>query len=184
MGPSPRRCDQGSIPGSAPFLLSSKKRVPHSLSAKTGVLLDVLGSAAPLRSPQGPSKGTTPADEKEKSPAMTTAMKEKPSDDLNSCLGKTLRLLLISLLQCIGFGTRRDLSSEWKSQLIGKVNQHSLDNSSLEMKIAWMTALIRHWSMIVDDIAKKTPKVSFSACSEIVTFLVVDVSCCHRCYCC
>ncbi|VDL75881.1 unnamed protein product [Nippostrongylus brasiliensis] len=58
----------------------------------------------------------------------------------------------------IGFGTRRDMSSEWKSQLIGKVNQHSLDNSSLEMKIAWMTALIRHWSMIVDDIAKKTPK--------------------------
>ncbi|KHJ84838.1 hypothetical protein OESDEN_15443, partial [Oesophagostomum dentatum] len=58
----------------------------------------------------------------------------------------------------IGFGTRRDLSSEWKAQLIGKVNQHALDNSSLEMKIAWMTALIRHWSLLVEDISKETPK--------------------------
>uniref|UniRef100_A0A0K0DD70 Small ribosomal subunit protein uS15m n=1 Tax=Angiostrongylus cantonensis TaxID=6313 RepID=A0A0K0DD70_ANGCA len=58
----------------------------------------------------------------------------------------------------IGFGTRRDMTSEWKAQLIGKVNQHSLDNSSFEMKIAWMTALIRHWSMLVEDISKETPK--------------------------
>ncbi|XGW22430.1 hypothetical protein V3C99_005004, partial [Haemonchus contortus] len=58
----------------------------------------------------------------------------------------------------IGFGTRRDMSSEWKAQLIGKVNQHSLDTSSLEMKIAWMTALIRHWSLLVEDISKTTPK--------------------------
>ncbi|KJH53332.1 hypothetical protein DICVIV_00455 [Dictyocaulus viviparus] len=61
----------------------------------------------------------------------------------------------------VGYGTRRDLSSEWKTQLIGKVNKHSLDNSSFEMKIAWMTALIRHWSLLVDDISKKTPKLSF-----------------------
>ncbi|KAK6728115.1 hypothetical protein RB195_005643 [Necator americanus] len=58
----------------------------------------------------------------------------------------------------IGFGTRRDITSEWKSELIGKVNQHTLDNSSLEMKIAWMTALIRHWSLLVDEISKQTTK--------------------------
>ncbi|VDK60911.1 unnamed protein product [Cylicostephanus goldi] len=29
---------------------------------------------------------------------------------------------------------RRDMSSEWKAQLIGKVNQHTLDEASLEMK--------------------------------------------------
>uniref|UniRef100_A0A1I7XMQ6 ERM domain-containing protein n=1 Tax=Heterorhabditis bacteriophora TaxID=37862 RepID=A0A1I7XMQ6_HETBA len=34
----------------------------------------------------------------------------------------------------IAFGTRRDHTTEWKAELIDKVNQHSLDNSSLEMR--------------------------------------------------
>lgn len=29
-----------------------------------------------------------------------------------------------------------------------------------KLAVAWTTALIRHWSMLVDDIAKETPKVS------------------------
>lgn len=64
----------------------------------------------------------------------------------------------VKKIYSVEFGTRRDLTTEWKSQLIGKVTQHSLDKSSLEMKIAWMTALIRHWSMLREDIAKETPK--------------------------
>ncbi|WKX90676.1 hypothetical protein Q1695_009487 [Nippostrongylus brasiliensis] len=88
----------------------------------------------------------------------TSSFASRPIKGNNACGRKS-----------IGFGTRRDLSSEWKSQLIGKVNQHSLDNSSLEMKIAWMTALIRHWSMIVDDIAKKTPKYVSIASADLVS---------------
>ncbi|CAI4224308.1 unnamed protein product [Auanema sp. JU1783] len=58
----------------------------------------------------------------------------------------------------IEFGTRRDLTTEWKNLMISKVNRHSLDGESPEMKIAWMTALIRHWSQLVDEISKTTPK--------------------------
>ncbi|CAJ0946543.1 unnamed protein product, partial [Mesorhabditis belari] len=53
------------------------------------------------------------------------------------------------------FGTRRDVTSEWKRVMIESVNHHTLDNSSLEKKIALCTALIRHWSMIVDEIFAK-----------------------------
>ncbi|WKY10692.1 hypothetical protein Q1695_002785 [Nippostrongylus brasiliensis] len=85
--------------------------------------------------------------EKEKSPAMTTARKEKPSDDLNSCLAKTLRLLLISLLQCIGFGTRRDLSSEWKSQLTSNTFYlHWYFDGAMKCIIALIFAVATHRS--------------------------------------
>ncbi|CAJ0574302.1 unnamed protein product, partial [Mesorhabditis spiculigera] len=55
----------------------------------------------------------------------------------------------------LDFGTRRDLTSEWKRVMIEQVNHHALDNASHEKKIALCTALIRHWSMIVDDIFRK-----------------------------
>ncbi|CAB3407265.1 unnamed protein product [Caenorhabditis bovis] len=58
----------------------------------------------------------------------------------------------------VEMATRRELSNEWKSALIQSVRQHSLDESSLEMKVAWMTALIRHWSLLANDIAQTTPK--------------------------
>uniref|UniRef100_A0A1I7Z9W8 Small ribosomal subunit protein uS15m n=1 Tax=Steinernema glaseri TaxID=37863 RepID=A0A1I7Z9W8_9BILA len=58
----------------------------------------------------------------------------------------------------IEYGLRRDLSDAWKQELIQSVNKHKYDDNSLQMRIAWTTALIRHWSVLVDEIAKKTPK--------------------------
>ncbi|CAI2318786.1 unnamed protein product [Caenorhabditis sp. 36 PRJEB53466] len=58
----------------------------------------------------------------------------------------------------VEMATRRELSQEWKESLIKSVRQHSLDESSLEMKIAWLTALIRHWSLLVNDIGQETKK--------------------------
>uniref|UniRef100_A0A8R1I3G2 Small ribosomal subunit protein uS15m n=1 Tax=Caenorhabditis japonica TaxID=281687 RepID=A0A8R1I3G2_CAEJA len=58
----------------------------------------------------------------------------------------------------VEMATRRELSQEWKQSLIKSVRQHSLDDSSLEMKIAWLTALIRHWSLLVNDIGQETKK--------------------------
>ncbi|KAK0429461.1 hypothetical protein QR680_011391 [Steinernema hermaphroditum] len=58
----------------------------------------------------------------------------------------------------IDHGQRRDLTDAWKQKLIQSVNKHKYDESSLQMRIAWTTALIRHWSILVDEIAKKTPK--------------------------
>ncbi|GMS98603.1 hypothetical protein PENTCL1PPCAC_20778 [Pristionchus entomophagus] len=55
-------------------------------------------------------------------------------------------------------GTRRERTEAWKRELIERCSLHSIDGDSLEMKIAWTTALIRHWSMLADDIAKETPK--------------------------
>ncbi|EGT37964.1 hypothetical protein CAEBREN_28207 [Caenorhabditis brenneri] len=58
----------------------------------------------------------------------------------------------------VEMATRRELSQEWKQSLIKSVRQHSLDENSLEMKIAWLTALIRHWSLLVNDIGQETKK--------------------------
>ncbi|TKR92197.1 hypothetical protein L596_006896 [Steinernema carpocapsae] len=58
----------------------------------------------------------------------------------------------------IGYGQRRDITAAWKQKLIQSVNKHKYDHNSLQMRIAWATALIRHWSELVDEIAKKTPK--------------------------
>ncbi|PIC51914.1 hypothetical protein B9Z55_002233 [Caenorhabditis nigoni] len=58
----------------------------------------------------------------------------------------------------VEMATRKELSQEWKNSLINSVRQHSLDGNSLEMKIAWLTALIRHWSLLVNDIGQETRK--------------------------
>ncbi|KHN86113.1 28S ribosomal protein S15, mitochondrial [Toxocara canis] len=57
----------------------------------------------------------------------------------------------------IEYGTRRDLTDAWKNVLIGQVKRHELDSQSLEMRIGWLTSLIRHWSLLVDEI-NNTPK--------------------------
>ncbi|VDD94845.1 unnamed protein product [Enterobius vermicularis] len=58
----------------------------------------------------------------------------------------------------VGYGTRRDLTDAWKKALTSQVRKHALDKSSLEMKIAWLTALIRHWSLLVEEIDNKPRK--------------------------
>ncbi|VDK17414.1 unnamed protein product [Anisakis simplex] len=58
----------------------------------------------------------------------------------------------------IEYGTRRDLTDAWKDVLIGQVKKHELDSESLEMRIGWLTSLIRHWSLLVDEINNKPRK--------------------------
>uniref|UniRef100_A0A0M3HVP0 Small ribosomal subunit protein uS15m n=1 Tax=Ascaris lumbricoides TaxID=6252 RepID=A0A0M3HVP0_ASCLU len=52
----------------------------------------------------------------------------------------------------IEYGTRRDLTDAWKNALIGQVKKHELDSQSLEMRIGWLTSLIRHWCLLVEEI--------------------------------
>ncbi|CAI5440382.1 unnamed protein product [Caenorhabditis angaria] len=65
---------------------------------------------------------------------------------------------LVKKIFSVEMATRKELSHEWKNSLIKSVRQHSLDSNSLEMKIAWLTALIRHWSLLVNDMAKTSEK--------------------------
>lgn len=58
----------------------------------------------------------------------------------------------------IEYGSRRNLSEAWKNALIDQVRKHSLDKSSLEMKIGWLTGLIRHWTLLVEEIDNKPRK--------------------------
>jgi len=58
----------------------------------------------------------------------------------------------------IEYGERKDLTDAWKDLIIGQVKKHPLDTKSLEARIARATALIRQWTLLIEDIAKKTPK--------------------------
>uniref|UniRef100_A0A7E4W1G1 Small ribosomal subunit protein uS15m n=1 Tax=Panagrellus redivivus TaxID=6233 RepID=A0A7E4W1G1_PANRE len=58
----------------------------------------------------------------------------------------------------IDYGERRDLTDAWKRELVESVNKHQFDHNSLQAKIAWATALIRHWTMLVDHLQSKNPK--------------------------
>ncbi|GMR51691.1 hypothetical protein PMAYCL1PPCAC_21886 [Pristionchus mayeri] len=73
-------------------------------------------------------------------------------DELNDAPKSVKRIFSLEL------GSRKERTEAWKQQLIDRVSLHSIDSGSLEMKIAWTTALIRHWSMLVDEISKETPK--------------------------
>lgn len=71
----------------------------------------------------------------------------------------------------VEYGTRRDLTDAWKKSLIDKVKKHELDKESLEMKIAWLTSLIRHWSDLIEEI-NNIPKKPTWLTRKL--FLVVD----------
>ncbi|KRY04099.1 28S ribosomal protein S15, mitochondrial, partial [Trichinella spiralis] len=43
------------------------------------------------------------------------------------------------------------LTFQWKRALMNKVRQNELDTSSLEVRIAKHTALIRHWSKLLSE---------------------------------
>uniref|UniRef100_A0A0N5BSW2 Small ribosomal subunit protein uS15m n=1 Tax=Strongyloides papillosus TaxID=174720 RepID=A0A0N5BSW2_STREA len=58
----------------------------------------------------------------------------------------------------IEYGERRDLSGAWKRTLIDSVNKHKFDDSSLQVKIAWTTTVIRSWTSLVDMFMAKNPK--------------------------
>jgi len=58
----------------------------------------------------------------------------------------------------IEFGERRDLTDAWKRELIESVNKHKFDGDSYQAKIAWATALIRHWTMLAEQIMAQNPK--------------------------
>jgi len=56
----------------------------------------------------------------------------------------------------IGYGERSDVTDAWKAAVVSQVKQHALDSQSLESRIAWLTALIRHWTLLIEDIGKRT----------------------------
>uniref|UniRef100_A0A0N4Z980 Small ribosomal subunit protein uS15m n=1 Tax=Parastrongyloides trichosuri TaxID=131310 RepID=A0A0N4Z980_PARTI len=58
----------------------------------------------------------------------------------------------------IEYGERRDMTNAWKRTMMDSVNKHKLDESSLPSKIAWATAVIRHWTALVDQLLEKNPK--------------------------
>ncbi|PAV71831.1 hypothetical protein WR25_26456 [Diploscapter pachys] len=76
----------------------------------------------------------------------------KNVDMLNNAPESVKRIFSVEL------GARKDLSTAWKQTLIESVSHHSLDKSSTEMRIAWLTAMIRHYSLLVSDISKWTTK--------------------------
>jgi hypothetical protein len=51
----------------------------------------------------------------------------------------------------IEYGQRKDLTAAWKSELISSVQRHHDDNESHQMKIAWATALIRHYNKLYEE---------------------------------
>ncbi|KRZ88793.1 Tyrosine-protein phosphatase non-receptor type 11 [Trichinella sp. T8] len=57
----------------------------------------------------------------------------------------------VKKLFSIEFGRRKDLTFQWKRALMNKVRQNELDTSSLEVRIAKHTALIRHWSKLLSE---------------------------------
>ncbi|KRY70557.1 Tyrosine-protein phosphatase corkscrew -like protein, partial [Trichinella pseudospiralis] len=57
----------------------------------------------------------------------------------------------VKKLFSIEFGCRKDLTFQWKRSLMNKVRQNELDTSSLEVRIAKHTALIRHWSQLLSE---------------------------------
>ncbi|KRZ92706.1 28S ribosomal protein S15, mitochondrial [Trichinella sp. T8] len=61
----------------------------------------------------------------------------------------------VKKLFSIEFGRRKDLTFQWKRALMNKVRQNELDTSSLEVRIAKHTALIRHWSKLLSEMKSK-----------------------------
>ncbi|KRZ13487.1 28S ribosomal protein S15, mitochondrial [Trichinella zimbabwensis] len=61
----------------------------------------------------------------------------------------------VKKLFSIEFGCRKDLTFQWKRSLMNKVRQNELDTSSLEVRIAKHTALIRHWSQLLSEMKSK-----------------------------
>lgn len=58
----------------------------------------------------------------------------------------------------VEYGERKDLTKVWKRTMIESVNKHKFDDSSLQSKIAWTTAMIRQWTALVDSMLAKNPK--------------------------
>ncbi|KAH7728500.1 Protein MRPS-15 [Aphelenchoides avenae] len=58
----------------------------------------------------------------------------------------------------IEYGQRKDLTAAWKRDMIQSVNRHKYDNESLQMRIAWTTALIRHYTQLLDEERLRGPK--------------------------
>uniref|UniRef100_A0A5S6QDT8 Small ribosomal subunit protein uS15m n=1 Tax=Trichuris muris TaxID=70415 RepID=A0A5S6QDT8_TRIMR len=55
----------------------------------------------------------------------------------------------------VQYGHRKDSTFLWKRMLISLVQQHDLDNESLEARIARHTALIRHWTTLLMQMKSK-----------------------------
>ncbi|CAD5206646.1 unnamed protein product [Bursaphelenchus okinawaensis] len=58
----------------------------------------------------------------------------------------------------IDFGKRSDLSVVWKKEMVDQVKVNHYDKSSLQAKIALFTALIRHYTALVDELQSRNPK--------------------------
>lgn len=72
----------------------------------------------------------------------------------------------------IEYGQRKDLTAAWKRDMIQSVNRHKYDNESLQMRskhtslppnltpnlVAWTTALIRHYTQLLDEERLRGPK--------------------------
>uniref|UniRef100_A0AC35U087 28S ribosomal protein S15, mitochondrial n=1 Tax=Rhabditophanes sp. KR3021 TaxID=114890 RepID=A0AC35U087_9BILA len=58
----------------------------------------------------------------------------------------------------IDFGERKDLTNAYKRCMIDSVNNHSLDNTSYQVRIGWATATIRQWTALVDSLMDGNPK--------------------------
>ncbi|CAD5209637.1 unnamed protein product [Bursaphelenchus xylophilus] len=58
----------------------------------------------------------------------------------------------------IEFGKRSDLTAVWKKAMVDDVKLDKYDSSSLQSKIALCTALIRHWTALVDELQLRDPK--------------------------
>jgi hypothetical protein len=79
----------------------------------------------------------------------------------------------------IEYGYRSDMTAAWKETVAKDLRKHALDTRSLEVRIANATTTIRHWTLLLEELAKKSDRVydqsfSYALYSYISASILAD----------